>query len=321
MSYSSAPANIPRSSGRHTTHPCLHIRNAADAQVVFEAVRLNILPMIRCRLGPTERDVLRSGEIFVWEETDQKGGLERWTDGRRWSQSRMREPFLYYEEKEQTTKEEKEAKAARRASRNPDSPVPSSRRQDRPSKANGLTKQTYSIYVNLGQVNRKWHLVAYFSGSDYMRLPVVEDYDYLRRIRVPKGIYLSSKGLQLNSDSYADDDEDGYRSSSGPSQRPSGHREGSYVPPSHPAPHASSSRETTGYYVSQSRGGGHTSTTNTAREGSDYVNPYTHASSSSSHVRYPSSSHPPVYKSPDSKPYIPLTSEDKRALSAFRVAL
>lgn len=60
------------------------IRNAADAQVVFEAVRLNILPMIRRRLGPTERDMLRSGEIFVWEETDQKGGLERWTDGRRW---------------------------------------------------------------------------------------------------------------------------------------------------------------------------------------------------------------------------------------------
>lgn len=60
------------------------IRNAADAQIVFEAVRLNILPMIRRRLGPTERDMLRSGEIFVWEETDQKGGLERWTDGRRW---------------------------------------------------------------------------------------------------------------------------------------------------------------------------------------------------------------------------------------------
>lgn len=62
----------------------IDIRNAADAQVVFEAVRLNILPMIRRRLGPTERDILRSGEIFVWEETDQKGGLERWTDGRRW---------------------------------------------------------------------------------------------------------------------------------------------------------------------------------------------------------------------------------------------
>jgi len=320
MSYSSAPANVHRSSGRHTTHPCLHIRNAADAQVVFEAVRLNILPMIRCRLGPTERDMLRSGEIFVWEETDQKGGLERWTDGRRWSQSRMREPFLYYEEKEQTTKEEKEAKAARRASRNPESPAPSSRRQDRPSKANGLTKQTYSIFVNLGQVSRKWHLVAYFSGSDYMRLPVVEDYEYLRRIRVPNGVYLSSKGLQTSSDPYADeDDEDGYRSPGGTSRRPHGHREGSYIPPSHSAPHASSSRDTTGYYTSQPRGASHASPSYTAREGSDYVNPYTHASSSS--ARHPSSSHPPVFKSSDSKPYIPLTSEDKRALSAFRVSL
>jgi len=100
MTYQAA-STVSRSAGRHTTHPCLRsfyhvvalrseshllldIRNAADAQVIFEAVRLNVLPMIRRRLGPTERDMLRSGEIFVWEETDQKGGLERWTDGRRW---------------------------------------------------------------------------------------------------------------------------------------------------------------------------------------------------------------------------------------------
>ena len=59
------------------------------------------------------------------------GGLERWTDGRRWfvipllptdfahclatrSQSRMRGDYLFYEEKIETTPEEKEAKAARR---------------------------------------------------------------------------------------------------------------------------------------------------------------------------------------------------------------
>jgi hypothetical protein len=96
----------------------------------------------------------------------------------------VQEPFLYYEEKEPTTKEEKEAKAARRcaniyvrvctqanhqrnlqrASRNPEALAPpSSRRQDRPTKTGGLTKQTYSIYVNLGPISRKWHLVAYFS--------------------------------------------------------------------------------------------------------------------------------------------------------------
>lgn len=321
MSYHTS-TNVPRSAGRHTTHPCLHIRNAADAQVVFEGVRLNVLPMIRRRLGPTERDMLRSGEIFVWEETDQKGGLERWTDGRRWSQSRMREPFLYYEEKEPTTKEEKEAKAARRNDPSTMSPSPS-RRQDRPSKPDGLTKQTYSIYVNLGQVTRKWHLVAYFSGSDYTRLPVVEDYDYLRRIRVPKGIYISSKGLQMQSDSSYDNDEDEpYSPISGSSRSPS-----VYHPPT---PYATSSVSTSTPYPgmsrghqsygsgSNSRGSSHVSSPYVAAEGPDYMTPYTTS-------RHANSNHAPEYSAPrspsDSRPYIPLTSEDKRALGAFRVAL
>lgn len=62
----------------------------------------------------------------------------------------MREPFLFYEEKVQTTPEEKQAKAerrARKASSSDSTNVPSLlpiRRQDRPSKPDGLTKQTYS---------------------------------------------------------------------------------------------------------------------------------------------------------------------------------
>lgn len=63
---------------------CADIRTADDAHVVFEAVRLGIKPMIRRRLSPNERDLLESGEVFVWEEADYKGGLERWTDGRKW---------------------------------------------------------------------------------------------------------------------------------------------------------------------------------------------------------------------------------------------
>ena len=70
------------------------IRNANDAHRIFEAVRLGILPLITRRLTPTERDLLRSGQVFVWEEGSSSGGgaedgtpsagLERWTDGRRW---------------------------------------------------------------------------------------------------------------------------------------------------------------------------------------------------------------------------------------------
>lgn len=86
----------------HTTHPALRkfsstspsiaqadivssdLRDAADAHVVFEAVRLKLLPLIKRRLTSEERDQLTSGNIFVWEEAEHKGGLERWTDGRRW---------------------------------------------------------------------------------------------------------------------------------------------------------------------------------------------------------------------------------------------
>ena len=34
---------------------------------------------------------IQYGAIFVWEESDDDLGLKRWTDGRVWSQSRMRE--------------------------------------------------------------------------------------------------------------------------------------------------------------------------------------------------------------------------------------
>ena len=60
------------------------LRDARDAHVIFEAVRLGLLPLIKRRLTAEERELLCSGNVFVWEEAEHKGGLERWTDGRRW---------------------------------------------------------------------------------------------------------------------------------------------------------------------------------------------------------------------------------------------
>ncbi|KAF5368283.1 hypothetical protein D9757_010516 [Collybiopsis confluens] len=182
------------------THPSLHIRDAQDAHVVLEAVRLRRLPLIKRRLVASERESLTSGNVFVWEEGEDEGGLLRWTDGRRWSQSRMRGDYLFYEEKVETTLEEKEAKAARRARRASDPAAvipPPIRRKDRPSKPDGLTKQTYSALVHLPGTHetRKWHVVAYFSGNDYTQLPVIDDYEYLRQIRVPEGVFVNSKSI------------------------------------------------------------------------------------------------------------------------------
>lgn len=43
---------------------------------------------------------------------------------------------------------------------------------------------------------------------------MVENYDYLRRIRVPPGVFLSSKGSTRRSDGDGDDDEGSVGSSS-----------------------------------------------------------------------------------------------------------
>ncbi|KAF8805002.1 hypothetical protein BYT27DRAFT_7169748 [Phlegmacium glaucopus] len=207
------------------THPSLHMRDVRDAQVILEAVRLNILPLIKRRLLASERDEVQSGHIYVWEEAQDDGGLLRWTDGRRWSQSRMKGDFLFYEEKIETTQEEREAKAARRAHKASDPNAiiqPPMRRKDRPSKPNGLIKQTYSVSAHLPGMppNKKWHIVAYFSAET--RLPVIEDYANLRTINVPPGIFSSNKIL-------------------GARTEPSDEDEAPEVPYGSPYPHSSSS--------------------------------------------------------------------------------
>ncbi|KAJ6574273.1 Gti1/Pac2 family-domain-containing protein, partial [Mycena capillaripes] len=173
------------------------IRDVADAHKVLEAVRLNILPLIRRRLVAHERAQLKSGNVFVWEESEDsdEGGLVRWTEGKRWSQGRMRGNYLFYQETIEKTHEKKQAKTARRASKASDLPILPGppKRKHRPSKVNGLIKQTYSVTVRMPGASKtsKWHIVAYFSASDYTRLPVVDNYDYLRCIRVPDGVFTS----------------------------------------------------------------------------------------------------------------------------------
>ncbi|KAG6377919.1 Gti1/Pac2 family-domain-containing protein [Boletus reticuloceps] len=206
------------------THPALYLRDAKDAHIVLQAVRLNMLPLIRRRLTANEREQLVSGNVFVWEEAENDGGLLRWTDGRRWSQSRMRGDYLFYEEKMEPTQEEKDAKVALRARRatDPLAAAPSvNRRKDRPNRPNGLTKQTYSALVHLPGSShpRKWHVVAYFTADDYLRLPVIESYDYFRNLCVPEGILASSKANGARTDRFSViDSREGYAIADFPAQ-------------------------------------------------------------------------------------------------------
>ena len=74
----------------------LRIRSTLDANTVFHGVQLNILPMVNRRLDAADRNALAAGNVYVWEErgpdSDATGvGMERFTEGRHWHASRIRD--------------------------------------------------------------------------------------------------------------------------------------------------------------------------------------------------------------------------------------
>jgi len=77
------------------------IYSVNDAHKVFYAVQQGILQMVTRRLDADERTQLRSGCVYAWEErsthTELTGlGIERFTEGRRWSPSRVRDVCASY---------------------------------------------------------------------------------------------------------------------------------------------------------------------------------------------------------------------------------
>lgn len=75
------------------------IRSTHDAHKIFFAVQHGILPLVTRRLDADERLALRSGCVYCWEERSNAVevtglGIERFTEGRRWSPSRVRDVSL-----------------------------------------------------------------------------------------------------------------------------------------------------------------------------------------------------------------------------------
>lgn len=74
----------------------IRIRSVEDAHKIFYAVRKGVLRMVTRRLDSDERAALCTGCVYAWEErspnTEITGlGIERFTEGRRWSASRVRD--------------------------------------------------------------------------------------------------------------------------------------------------------------------------------------------------------------------------------------
>lgn len=104
-----------------------------DALLVLEATRLNILPKVKRRLNDAERKNINAGSVFAWNETE--CGMKRWTDCKTWLASKVKGPFLTYQEYD----------------------------VNRNVKANGLIKQSFSLTT---KQNEKFHLIAYYSLLD-----------------------------------------------------------------------------------------------------------------------------------------------------------
>ncbi|KAF9527327.1 Gti1/Pac2 family-domain-containing protein [Crepidotus variabilis] len=167
----------------------MRVRTKDDALRILHAVNTNKLRMVTRRLDTNERRAIRPGYVFVWEErgpsSDQTGmGIERWTDSIQWGPSRVRDEFLYYQQ--------------RRPAVNAVDASSDDSEEVRPAPRFGppLLKQTYSAKVLTATGIRKWHLIAYFNEETVNHLFTVDNhphYPSLARIKVPTGVYKSAR--------------------------------------------------------------------------------------------------------------------------------
>jgi len=152
-----------------------YVRSPADAIKLFEACRQGMLPRVQRRLSERERNLIRSGSIFVWDERE--AGMRRWTDGKSWSASRVSGSFLTYREMEGKRgvgfpNPSKNPRAdppagSRKPGKTPDSSWKGSDEDQDDGeadgyryKADGLVKQSFSITTSTGQ---HLHMISYYS--------------------------------------------------------------------------------------------------------------------------------------------------------------
>ncbi|CAG8957806.1 hypothetical protein HYFRA_00000145 [Hymenoscyphus fraxineus] len=176
-----------------------HVRTPADAIKLFEACRLGLLPRVQRRLSEKERQSIKSGSVFVWDERE--AGMRRWTDGKSWSASRVSGSFLTYREMEGKRGGGSFAQTPVRRStgKTPDSGRGSDEDQDMDGegpdgyryKPDGLMKQSFSITTSTGQ---HLHLISYYSrphpSIPELQQPTADP--ALRHIVPVKGMYPES---------------------------------------------------------------------------------------------------------------------------------
>ncbi|KAH8105347.1 Gti1/Pac2 family-domain-containing protein [Cristinia sonorae] len=89
------------------------IETTGDALLILEAARRGLIPRVTRRLVDSERKMITSGSVFVFDEDE--SGIRRWTDGFFWSPSRILGNFLLYRETEKRGAGHRSARAEREA--------------------------------------------------------------------------------------------------------------------------------------------------------------------------------------------------------------
>ncbi|KAK3191980.1 Gluconate transport-inducing protein [Lecanicillium sp. MT-2017a] len=177
-----------------------YVRTPADAIKLFEACRLGLLPRVQRRLSEKERQSIRSGSVFVWDERE--AGMRRWTDGKSWSASRVSGSFLTYREMEGKrgggfgTSRRGNGKSPE-SGRNSDEDMDDNEPEGYRYKADGLMKQSFSITTSTGQ---HLHLISYYSRPQPGQPELVQPTNdpALRGIVPVKGMYPESSMGETN---------------------------------------------------------------------------------------------------------------------------
>ncbi|KAF9000571.1 hypothetical protein BDZ89DRAFT_1147184 [Hymenopellis radicata] len=151
--------------------------------------------MITRRLDTDERSLISAGNVYVWEERGASAestgtGIERWTDGIRWGPSRVRDGFLFYQEK-QDENHLYNGNALRTSH---------SSRNDAAKSV--LTKQTYTVNVPISRWNAKVapqygvSPIAYFTDAALNSLRTVDQIPQLANLTVPHEHYQTARAVK-----------------------------------------------------------------------------------------------------------------------------
>ncbi|KAI1318627.1 hypothetical protein EDD11_006128 [Mortierella claussenii] len=136
---------------------------------LVKTCRLGLLARVHRRLSDIERQCVRSGSVYCFDERE--AGMRRWTDGKSWSPSRVTGSFLTYRELDDAQGNHTGKNVYR---------------------DKGLLKQSFSITTT---DNQKLHLISYYTNDDVnserLRNTPSQDPRFID-IAIPKGIYPES---------------------------------------------------------------------------------------------------------------------------------